>query len=169
MIGPVALVKDKTKKSYGHLFKALVAEEPSLAQDVKACGSDGEINLEKVLDSNFPQAYRIRCTLHLFNDIREKAKQIGLPRAKVECSIEELRNVCLTTSRESGAQDLGAVYMGRASSGTRAARFRRDPVIANISYWISFCVYMETELARLAEILLLVTRDLASSAKFFSM
>lgn len=30
MIGPVALVKDKTEKSYGHLFKALVSEEPSL-------------------------------------------------------------------------------------------------------------------------------------------
>ena len=52
--------------------------------------------------------------------------------------------------------ELGAVYMGQASSGTR------DPIIANISYWISFCVYMETELAHLAEIPLLVT-------SFFSM
>ena len=46
MIGPVALLKDKTEKSYSHLFKALV--------------SDREINLEKALDSSFQQAYRFR-------------------------------------------------------------------------------------------------------------
>ena len=107
MIGPVALVKDKTEKSYSHLFKALVSEEPSLSQSLKGCGSDGEINLEKVLDSTFQQAYRFRCANHLFNDIREKARQIGLPRTTVESSIEELRNVCLTSTRESGATNLG--------------------------------------------------------------
>jgi hypothetical protein len=48
----------------------------------------------------------IRRALHLFNNIHEKAKQIGLARAKVECSIEELRKVCLTTLRESVARDL---------------------------------------------------------------
>ena len=109
MIGPVALVKDKKEKSYSHLFKALVSEEPSLSQSLKlkGCGSDGEINLEKVLDSTFHQAYRFRCANHLFNDVREKARQIGLPRPIVESSIEELRNVCLTSTRESGAANLG--------------------------------------------------------------
>ena len=57
MIGPVALVKDKTEKSYSHLFKALVSEEPSLSQSLKGYGLDGEINLEKVLDSTFQQVY----------------------------------------------------------------------------------------------------------------
>ena len=107
MIGLVALGKDKTEKSYSHLFKALVSEEPSLYQLLKGCGSDGKINLEKVLDSTFQQAYRFRCANHLFNDIREKARQIGLPRSTVESSIEELRNVCLTSTRESGATNLG--------------------------------------------------------------
>ena len=92
MIGPVALVKDKTEKSYSHLFKALVSEEPSLSQSLKGSGSDGEINLEKALDSSFQQAYRFRCANHLFNDVREKARQIGLPRATVETCIEELCN-----------------------------------------------------------------------------
>jgi len=55
IIGPVALVKDKTEKSYSHLFKALVSEEPSLCQSIKGSGSDGEINLEKALDSSFQQ------------------------------------------------------------------------------------------------------------------
>ena len=32
MIGPVALVKEKTEKSNSHLFKALISEEPSLSQ-----------------------------------------------------------------------------------------------------------------------------------------
>ena len=82
MIGAVALVKDKTETSYSHLFKALVSEEPSLSQSLKGCGLDGEINLEKMLDST--------------NDIQDKARQIGLPRPTVESSIEELRNVCLT-------------------------------------------------------------------------
>ena len=107
MIGPVALVKDKTEKSYSHLFKALVSEDPSLSFQLKGSGSDGEVNLEKALDTSFRQAYRFRCASHLFNDIREKARQIGLPKATVESAIEELRNVCLTSSRESGAQDLG--------------------------------------------------------------
>lgn len=40
LIGLVALVKDKTEKSYSHLFKALVSEEPSLSQLLKGCGSD---------------------------------------------------------------------------------------------------------------------------------
>ena len=60
MIGPVALVKDKTETSYSHLFNALVSEEPSLPQSLKGCGLDGEINLEKVLDSTFQRAYRFR-------------------------------------------------------------------------------------------------------------
>ncbi|KAJ7380739.1 hypothetical protein OS493_007112 [Desmophyllum pertusum] len=45
---------------------------------------------EKALDSSFQQAYRFRCANHLFNDVREKARQIGLPRATVESSIDEL-------------------------------------------------------------------------------
>ena len=53
------------------------------------------------------QEYRFRCGNHLFNDIREKARQIGLPRATVESSIEELRNVCLTSTCESGSTNLG--------------------------------------------------------------
>ena len=92
MIGPVALVKDKTEKSYSHLFKALVSEEPSLSQSLKGSGSDGETNVEKALDSSFQQAYRFRCANHIFNDVREKARQIGLPRTTVESCIEELRN-----------------------------------------------------------------------------
>ena len=63
--------------------------------------------MEKALDSSFQQAYRFRCANHLFNDVREKARQIGLPRATVESCIEELRNSCLTSTRESGATDLG--------------------------------------------------------------
>ena len=90
MIRPVTLVKDKTETSYSHLFKALVSEEPALSQSLKGCGLDGEINLEEVLDSTFQEAYRFRCANHLFNDIQEKTRQIGLPRPTVESSLEEL-------------------------------------------------------------------------------
>ncbi|KAJ7348771.1 hypothetical protein OS493_039130 [Desmophyllum pertusum] len=49
MIGPVALVKDKTETSNSHLFKALVSEEPSLSQSLKGSGSEGEIQSGKGL------------------------------------------------------------------------------------------------------------------------
>ena len=59
------------------------------------------------MDSTFKQAYRFRCANHLFNYISKKARQIGLPRPTMESSIEELGNVCLTSTRESGATKLG--------------------------------------------------------------
>ena len=66
MIGPVALVKDKT---------ALVSEEPSLSQLLKGCGLDGEINLEKMLDSTFQQAYRFRLDVPIIFSMTYKTKQ----------------------------------------------------------------------------------------------
>ena len=137
MIGPVALVKDKTEKSYSHLFKALVSEEPSLSQSLKGSGSDGDINLEKALDSSFQQAYRFRCANHLFNDVREKARQIGLPRATVESCIEELRNSCLTSTRESGATDLGNLVESWQKSAD--AGFK-EPMIRFCSYVLRFVI-----------------------------
>ena len=137
MIGPVALVKDKTEKSYSHLFKALVSEEPSLSQSLKGSGSDGEINVEKALDSSFQQAYRFRCANHLFNDVREKARQIGLPRATVESCIEELRNSCLTSTRESGATDLGNLVESWQKSAD--AGFK-EPMTRFCSYVLRFVI-----------------------------
>ena len=75
MIGLVALVKDKTETSYSHLFKALVSEEPSLSQSLKGCGLDGEINLEKMLDSTFQQAYRFRLHVPIIFSMTYKTKQ----------------------------------------------------------------------------------------------
>ena len=151
MIGPVALVKDKTEKSYSHLFKALVSEEPSLSQSLRGSGSDGEINLEKALDSSFQQAYRFRCANHLFNDVREKARQIGLPRATVESCIEELRNSCLTSTRESGATDLGNLVERWQKSAD--AGFK-EPMTRFCSYVLRFVipVIRDRVMARNAEL-----------------
>ena len=80
-LGPMLVHQRKLKESYHYLMSTLVGLRPSLSQ-IKAIGTDGEINLFKALLTNLPLAQHVAkvCSSYMCRDIQRKFGEMGVPK-----------------------------------------------------------------------------------------
>lgn len=78
-LGPMLVHQRKLKESYHYLMSTLIGLRPSLSQ-IKAIGTDGEINLFKAILTNLPSAQHVRCAVHMCRDLQRKFGEMGVPK-----------------------------------------------------------------------------------------
>ena len=79
MLGPLLIHKTKMFRPFHYFASTLIRLNPQLL-NLKAYGTDGEIEMIKALAICFPKAIHLRCTNHLRQNIKEKLRSANIPQ-----------------------------------------------------------------------------------------
>ena len=76
-IGPGVLHKRKLEESYYTLPSLMVKYQPE-TRGVLVVGTDGEENIWKALNNVFSDALRLRCDIHLKDNVKQKLSELAI-------------------------------------------------------------------------------------------
>ena len=104
LLGPILIHQTKTFRPFHYLASTLVRLNCQV-QNLRAFGSDGEPELIKAFNIAFPKAVHLRCTNHLRQNIKDKLREIGLPKNVCKEILADIFGSCNGTHFEAGLGD----------------------------------------------------------------
>ena len=77
LLGPVLIHQTKTFHAFYYFASTLVHLNPKL-KDIRAFGTDGEVELIKAFQMAFTSAVHLRCTNHMKQNVKDKLYSLGM-------------------------------------------------------------------------------------------
>ena len=104
ILGPLLVHQQKKFSSYHFFISTLISLCPSL-KNIKAFGSDGEVELYRAFKLQLPNAIHLRCFRHFRSNLAAKLSSLGMPSATIKEFMKDVFGQTIEGVHEVGLVD----------------------------------------------------------------